>query len=342
MSRVIQSALATTKLPSAYIQTVSTRSEIASLLSQDRYIDLVIPRGSNSLVKSIQNGTRIPVMGHADGLCAVFVDESAVPEKAINVVVDSKVRNPHRGPQNDCDAHRRPLQTTYTAACNSAETLLIHEALLSTLLPKLAAALLSAKVALRCDESTLAALTSSSSEAASHPAFSTLVSASTPEDYDTEFLDLILAVKAVPSAAAAIQHINSHSSHHTDAIVTESDENARAFSRGIDSAGVYVNASTRFADGFRYGFGTEVGVSTGKTHARGPVGLEGVSLPTRCLLSEFLAKTANFAASPPQLVIYKYQVRSTAAAGHGTSAFGSGPGQKPFLHTELPLGQSPF
>ncbi|POY69904.1 putative Glutamate-5-semialdehyde dehydrogenase [Rhodotorula taiwanensis] len=297
MSRVIQSALATTKLPSAYIQTVSTRSEIASLLSQDRYIDLVIPRGSNSLVKSIQNGTRIPVMGHADGLCAVFVDESAVPEKAINVVVDSK--------------------TTYTAACNSAETLLIHEALLSTLWPKLAAALLSAKVALRCDESTLAALTSSSSEAASHPAFSTLVSASTPEDYDTEFLDLILAVKAVPSAAAAIQHINSHSSHHTDAIVTESDENARAFSRGIDSAGVYVNASTRFADGFRYGFGTEVGVSTGKTHARGPVGLEG-------------------------LVIYKYQVRSTAAAGHGTSAFGSGPGQKPFLHTELPLGQSPF
>ncbi|BGP56415.1 hypothetical protein JCM8202_001845 [Rhodotorula sphaerocarpa] len=294
MSRVIQSALATTQLPSAYIQTVSTRSEIASLLSQDRYIDLVIPRGSNSLVKSIQNGTRIPVMGHADGLCAVFVDESAVEEKAINVVVDSK--------------------TTYTAACNAAETLLIHEALLPTLWPKLAAALLTANVALRCDEATLSALSPSAS---SHLRLPSLVSASTPEDYDTEFLDLVLAVKAVPSLSAAIAHINSHSSHHTDAIVTESDANARAFSRGIDSAGVYVNASTRFADGFRYGFGTEVGVSTGKTHARGPVGLEG-------------------------LVIYKYQVRSTSAEGHGTAAFGSGPGQKPFQHTPLPLDKSPF
>ncbi|GAA5876137.1 hypothetical protein JCM3774_003509 [Rhodotorula dairenensis] len=296
MSRVIQSALATTKLPSAYIQTVSTRSEIASLLAQDRYIDLVIPRGSNSLVKSIQNGTRIPVMGHADGLCAVFVDESAVEEKAITVVVDSK--------------------TTYPAACNSAETLLIHEAILPTVWPKLAAALLSANVALRCDPATLGAL-SSSPEVSSLPAFSSLVTASTPEDYDTEFLELVLAVKAVPSLSAAIAHINSHSSHHTDAIVTESDAHARAFSRGIDSAGVYVNASTRFADGFRYGFGTEVGVSTGKTHARGPVGLEG-------------------------LVIYKYQVRSTAAEGHGTAVFGTGPGKKPFLHTPLPLGDSPF
>lgn len=297
MSRVIQSALAKTKLPSAYIQTVSTRSEIASLLAQDRYIDLVIPRGSNSLVKSIQNGTRIPVMGHADGLCAVFVDESAVEEKAINVVVDSK--------------------TTYPAACNSAETLLVHEALLPTLWPKLASALLSANVALRCDPATLSALSSSSSGVSAHPSFSTLVTPSTPEDYDTEFLELILAVKAVPSLRAAISHINSHSSHHTDAIVTESEENARAFSRGVDSAGVYVNASTRFADGFRYGFGTEVGVSTGKTHARGPVGLEG-------------------------LVIYKYQVRSTAAEGHGTAVFGTGPGKKPFLHTPLPLGDSPF
>ncbi|GAA5987259.1 hypothetical protein JCM10908_001883 [Rhodotorula pacifica] len=296
MSRVIQSALASTRLPSAYIQTVSTRSEIASLLAQDRYIDLVIPRGSNSLVQSIQNGTRIPVMGHADGLCAVFVDESAVEDKAINVVVDSK--------------------TTYPAACNSAETLLVHEALLTTLWPKLASALLSANVALRCDPATLSAL-SSSSAVSSTPSFSTLVTSSIPEDYDTEFLDLTLAVKAVPSLSAAISHINSHSSHHTDAIVTESDENARAFSRGIDSAGVYVNASTRFADGFRYGFGTEVGVSTGKTHARGPVGLEG-------------------------LVIYKYQVRSTAAEGHGTAVFGTGPGKKPFLHTPLPLKQSPF
>ncbi|GAA5938329.1 hypothetical protein JCM10213_003268 [Rhodosporidiobolus nylandii] len=296
MTRVIQSALSTTQLPPAYIQTVSSRNAINELLDQDRYIDLVIPRGSNSLVKSIQNGTRIPVMGHADGLCAVYVDESAVEKKAINVVVDSK--------------------TTYTAACNAAETLLIHDSLLSSLWPSLASALLSANVALRCDESTLSALTSSASTS-SHPLFSTHVTPSTPDDYHTEFLDLILAVKSVPSCTAAIEHINDHSSHHTDAIVTENDDNAKLFCQSIDSAGVYVNASTRFADGFRYGFGTEVGVSTGKTHARGPVGLEG-------------------------LVIYKYQVRSTAGEGHGTAVFGAGEGKRPFLHTDLPLGAAPF
>ncbi|GAA5879659.1 hypothetical protein JCM16303_004121 [Sporobolomyces ruberrimus] len=296
MSKVIQDALATTALPPAYIQTVSTRNEIASLLAQDRYIDLVIPRGSNSLVKSIQNDSRIPVMGHADGLCAVYVDESALEKKAVNVVVDSK--------------------TTYTAACNAAETLLVHESLLPTLWPNLASALLDSNISLRCDPSTLSAL-SSNSTVSSHSCFSKLVTASSPEDYETEFLDLILAVKSVPSLSAAIQHINNHSSHHTDSIVTEDDANAKAFCRGIDSAGVYVNASTRFADGFRYGFGTEVGVSTGKTHARGPVGLEG-------------------------LVIYKYQVRSTADEGHGTAVFGTGEGKRPFLHTDLPLGKSPF
>ncbi|GAA5984575.1 hypothetical protein JCM11641_006555 [Rhodosporidiobolus odoratus] len=296
MTRVIQSALSATKLPPAYIQTVSSRNEIASLLSQDRYIDLVIPRGSNSLVRSIQNGTRIPVMGHADGICAVYVDESAVEAKAINVVVDSK--------------------TTYPAACNAAETLLIHSSLLSSLWPKLASALLAAGVSLRCDSSTLSALQTDSS-VSSHPSFSSSVTSSSEEDYSTEFLDLTLAVASVPSCSTAIQHINSHSSHHTDSIVTEDDANAQAFCRGIDSAGVYVNASTRFADGFRYGFGTEVGVSTGKTHARGPVGLEG-------------------------LVIYKYQVRSTAQDGHGTAVFGSGEGKKPFLHEDLPLGQAPF
>lgn len=172
-------------------------------------------------------------------------------------------------------ADLRPLQTTYTAACNSAESLLIHEKLLPTLWPKLASSLLAANIALRCDPATLSALSSDPS-VSSLPSFSSLVTPSTAEDYDTEFLELILAVKAVPSCGAAIAHINNHSSHHTDSIVTEDDANARAFCRGIDSAGVYVNASTRFADGFRYGFGTEVGVSTGKTHARGPVGLEGV------------------------------------------------------------------
>lgn len=135
--------------------------------------------------------------------------------------------------------------------------------------PRLASALLAASVTLKCCPVTLASL-------ASHPSAS-LVHAATAQDFDTEFLDLTLAVKVVPSLSAAIEHINNHSSHHTDSIVTEAEENGKKFCRGIDSAGVFVNASTRFADGFRYGFGTEVGVSTGKTHARGPVGLEGVS-----------------------------------------------------------------
>ena len=165
-------------------------------------------------------------------------------------------------------------QLTYPSACNAAETLLVHDSLLDSHWPTIATALLDSSVTIKCDPSTLAALTAT--PAASHSQFSKLVLPSTEEDYLTEFLDLTLAIKAVPSLSAAIVHINDHSSHHTDSIVTESKENGKAFCRGIDSAGVYVNASTRFADGFRYGFGTEVGVSTGKTHARGPVGLEGV------------------------------------------------------------------
>jgi glutamate-5-semialdehyde dehydrogenase len=166
-------------------------------------------------------------------------------------------------------------QLTYPAACNAVETLLVHESLLSTVWPKVASALIASGVTMRSCPSTLAAL----------PTDTDLAIPARPEDYDTEFLELTLAVKAIPSLAAAITHINDHSSHHTDSIVTESDENAKAFCRGIDSAGVYVNASTRFADGFRYGFGTEVGVSTGKTHARGPVGLEGVRRLTSCLFA---------------------------------------------------------
>lgn len=167
------------------------------------------------------------------------------------------------------------MQLTYPSACNAAETLLIHSSLLNSLWPKLASSLISSSVNIRCCPSTLSAL-SSNPTISSHPSFSTLVTPSIPSDYETEFLEPILAVKCVSSLSSAITHINNHSSHHTDSIVTEIDENAKAFCRGIDSAGVFVNASTRFADGFRFGFGTEVGVSTGKTHARGPVGLEGV------------------------------------------------------------------
>lgn len=169
------------------------------------------------------------------------------------------------------------------AACNSAETLLVHESLLDTVWPRVAKALMENKVGLRCDPSTLQAISSI-------PLSATFCIASTPSDYITEFLGPTLAVKTVSSVQSAIQHINSHSSHHTDTIVTESEPSMSAWCRGLDSANVFINASTRFADGTRYGLGTEVGISTGKTHARGPVGLDG-------------------------LVIYKYMMRSTVHGG---------------------------
>jgi glutamate-5-semialdehyde dehydrogenase len=170
----------------------------------------------------------------------------------------------------------RSLQTDYPAACNSIETLLLHESVLPTLWPTIATSLLSAGVSLRCDTASRAILLSDST-ISSNPTFTAKITASVPADYETEFLDLTLAVATVPSLSEAILHINAHSSRHTDAIVTESEGAAKAFCRAVDSAGTFVNASTRFADGFRYGFGTEVGIATAKTHARGPVGLEGAS-----------------------------------------------------------------
>ncbi|KAF7308233.1 Aldedh domain-containing protein [Mycena chlorophos] len=291
LAQAIASGLAQSSLPSTYVQTIQTRAEVSSLLSLDKYIDLVIPRGSNSLVRSIQNNTRIPVMGHADGLCSVYLDESADLEKAVRVVVDSK--------------------TDYPSACNSTETLLVHESLVSTIWPKVAQALLAANVRLLCDGPTLSSIHSISPP----PQNISLASPASPEAYTTEHLTLVLAVRAVPSLADAIKHINSHSSHHTDSIVTESQAAASAFVRGVDSAGTFVNASTRFADGFRYGFGTEVGISTGRIHSRGPVGLEG-------------------------LVIYKYMLRSTGDKGHIVGEFGAG--KKQYKHAQIANARLPF
>ncbi|KZV63181.1 gamma-glutamyl phosphate reductase [Peniophora sp. CONT] len=278
ISDAIQAALSRTELPSTYIQTVQTRAEISSLLSLDQYIDLVIPRGSNELVRNIKNNTRIPVMGHADGLCHVYLDEKADSEKAVRIIVDSKV--------------------DYPAACNAAETLLVHESLLQTIWPAVADALAQKSVKLFCDEPTLAAI----------PALHGSAEAAPADAYRTEHLSLTLSVKTVSSLSVAIKHINAHSSHHTDCIVTEDEEAARIFVRGVDSAGTYVNASTRFADGFRYGFGAEVGIATGRIHARGPVGLEG-------------------------LCTYKYVLKG---AGHIVGEFGSGAGQKKYKHKALP------
>ncbi|KAF6761536.1 gamma-glutamyl phosphate reductase [Ephemerocybe angulata] len=291
LSKAISAGLAKTSLPSTYIQTIQTRAEVSSLLDMDRYIDLVIPRGSNSLVKNIQNNTRIPVMGHADGICSVYIDESANVDKAVRVVVDSK--------------------TDYPSACNAAETLILHESVLTTIWPKVAEALLAANVKLLCDAPSLAALQSSSVSA---PA-SASIAPSTDADYSTEHLSLTIAVKTLPSLQAAMEWINAHSSHHTDSIVTESDEAAHIFTRGVDSAGTFVNASTRFADGFRYGFGTEVGISTGRIHARGPVGLEG-------------------------LVTYKYMMKSKGAKGHIASEFGAG--KKAYKHAPIEASSVPF
>ncbi|KAI0759204.1 gamma-glutamyl phosphate reductase [Trametes elegans] len=287
LSQAIQTALSRTAVPSTYIQAIQTRAEVSSLLQLDQYIDLVIPRGSNSLVRSIQNNTRIPVMGHADGLCSVYIDSSADPKKAVRVAVDSKI--------------------DYPAACNAAETLILHETVLNTIWPEVARALLAADVKLLCDEPSLAALRAlspSPANLASH------VQPSTTESYTTEHLGLTLSVKTLPSLSDAIRWINAHSSHHTDAIVAEDERAAATFCRGVDSAGTFVNASTRFADGFRYGFGTEVGISTGRIHARGPVGLEG-------------------------LVTYKYMMRSKGEQGHIVGEFGAGEGKKKYKHRQF-------
>ncbi|KAJ6592324.1 gamma-glutamyl phosphate reductase [Mycena vulgaris] len=301
LSQAIATGLSQSSLPPAYVQTIQTRAEVSSLLALDQYIDLVIPRGSNSLVQNIQNNTRIPVMGHADGLCSVYLDESADVEKAVRVVLDSKA----------CFSIQLGHTTDYPSACNSTETLIVHESLLQSVWPIVARALLEANVRLLCDAPTLSALSSLSPAPPNLP----LASPSTPSSYATEHLTLTLSVLALPSLPAAIRFINAHSSHHTDCIVTESDLAASAFCRGVDSAGTFVNASTRFADGFRYGFGTEVGISTGRIHARGPVGLEG-------------------------LVIYKYMLRSTGIKGHVVADFGAG--GKRYKHADIAGASVPF
>jgi glutamate-5-semialdehyde dehydrogenase len=236
-------------LPEDAVQLVSTREDVSALLRLDQYIDLVIPRGSNQLVRSVMDATKIPVMGHADGICAVYVDRGARLSTALAVVVDAK--------------------TQYVAACNTAETLLVDAGRASELVPALGRALVAAGVKLRaCDKSLPLLLAAGCAPDA--------VAAARPLDFRTEFLALEMAVKVVLDVRAAIQHINEHGSHHTDCIVTEDGAAAELFMEGVSSAGVYHNCSTRFADGFRYGFGAEVGVSTGRIHARGPVGLEGL------------------------------------------------------------------
>ncbi len=232
------------ELPSGWAQLIDTREDFHELLRYPEYVDLVIPRGSNELVQMIMDSTQIPVLGHAEGLCHVYVHEAADLGKAVRVALDSK--------------------TQYTAVCNAAETLLVDRAVAARFLPEFQEAARSRHVMLRGCDGTREILDG--------------VEAATEEDWRAEYLDLRLAVRVVGGLDDAVEHINRYGSHHTDSIVTEDPEAREAFLARVDSATVMSNASTRFADGFRFGLGAEVGISTLKTHARGPVGLEGLTI----------------------------------------------------------------
>ena len=225
---VKQEALSKTEgFPENVLNQVFTREDVAEMLKQDKYIDLIIPRGGNKLVKFIKENTKIPVLGHADGICHIYVDEFADIEKAKKIIIDAK--------------------TQYPSACNSVETVLVHKNI--------------------NDKEIISALQDAGIEVIFNP-----------ESWHKEYGDKKLSFKIVGSLDEAIEHINEFSSGHTESIITENEDNARKFMQAVDSAGVYHNVSTRFADGFRYGFGAEVGISTNKTHARGPVGLEGLTI----------------------------------------------------------------
>ncbi|HVO77497.1 MAG TPA: glutamate-5-semialdehyde dehydrogenase, partial [Methanomassiliicoccales archaeon] len=225
------------------VQLLPTREEFRELLKQDDLVDLIVPRGSNELVRSIKESTKIPVLGHAAGVCHTYVDEDADVEMAVRVCYDAKCQ--------------------YPAVCNAMETLLVHRKIGEAFLPKMARKFAEAKVELRGDEDSR------------HLA---KMKEATKDDWYAEYNDLILSVRIVDSLEEAVEHINRYGSHHTDAIVTNDEERARRFMDSVDSASVMWNCSTRFADGYRYGLGAEVGISTNKTHARGPVGLEGLTI----------------------------------------------------------------
>lgn len=238
---VIYRAVLDAGLPEGCMLQAELHNEIDELLRCEGDVDLLIPRGSNRFVRYIMDNTKIPVMGHADGICHIYADKAVDMEKAIPVIVDAKCQ--------------------YTAACNAVETLLVHRDIAKEFLPKVCDALTKAGVKIRGTEE---------------------VSRIIPceimgeDEFKTEYLELIISVKLVSGVEEACEHINRFGSHHTDAILTQDDEAAEYFMQMVDSAGVYRNISTRFADGFRYGFGAEVGISTSKIHARGPVGLEGL------------------------------------------------------------------
>ncbi|MFQ5717508.1 MAG: glutamate-5-semialdehyde dehydrogenase, partial [Nitrospinales bacterium] len=242
VSLLVDAASRVDGVPKTAIQMIETRHEVAEMLNEDKNINLIVPRGSNQFVRYIQDHTRIPVLGHSEGICHGFIDQEADMNKALAVALDSKLQ--------------------YPAACNAMETLLVHEQIAPEILPSLCETFGREGVELLGCERTRRLLPQ--------------VKLAQESDWDTEYTDLKLSVKMVSGLEEAIQHINAHGSGHTDTIITENKERAERFLNEVDSASVMWNASTRFADGFRYGLGAEIGISTNKTHARGPVGLEGL------------------------------------------------------------------
>ncbi len=239
---IVHQILSRKKLPLEMLTLLHARSQIDQLLKEDKYIDLIIPRGSKKLVDYIQNNTSIPVMGHADGVCHIYIDQINDIQQSLNMIMDSKIQ--------------------YPAACNAVETLLIKKSIASEFLPQLVSRLDQLQVSIYADQEVSKIL---------YRKFST------PESWSIEYGDKSINLKIVDDINEAITHINTYGSHHTDSIITQSSINAEAFMRQVDSANVYHNCSTRFADGYRYGFGAEVGISTNKILPRGPVAIEGLT-----------------------------------------------------------------
>jgi len=243
LAKVISKAGIDAGLPEGWIGLLETHSDVSQMLKLDSQIDLIIPRGSNEFVRYIMDNTIIPVLGHADGICHLYIDQYADPEMAVDLSIDSKCQ--------------------YVAVCNATETILIHEKIADKILPVLKGELETQKVTMYGCEKTLAIVD---------------IEAATKKDWQTEYLDLKVSIKIVKSLNKAIEHINIYGSGHTDVIVTEDKKRAIYFMDHVDTADAFVNCSSRFADGFRFGLGAEVGISTNKIHARGPVGLEGLMI----------------------------------------------------------------
>ena len=271
LSEIIAKASAEAGLPSGWIHLLQSRQDVTEMLALEEHIDLIIPRGSNEFVRYIMSNTNIPVLGHADGICHVYVDGDSDLDMAVNVTVDSKCQ--------------------YVAVCNAAETLLVDTKIAAKFLPRAKTALEQEGVELRGCDRTASIID---------------IRPATDDDWSSEYLDYILSIKVVDGLDAAIDHVNRYGSGHTDSIITADKDKAERFMALVDSGNVFWNCSTRFSDGFRYNLGAEVGISTNKIHARGPVGLEG-------------------------LLIYKWRLSGT---GQVVADY-SGPNARQFTHRKI-------